>query len=329
MRRLRHLLEYAGVLLVEWLIRCLSPRAGMVLADGAGWLWFALDRRRRERALESIAVAVRGGLVVDDPVRLARASCQSLLRVPIEVVLFGRLFRSARDVMARCRFYGDWERLRGDLESGRGGLLVSGHTGNWEVVAWALRFLRVPCRAVVRPIENPYIDRMATGSRSDDGGVIRKEGAVGEILRTLKAGGWVAMMADQNAGRRGTFVPFFGLPASTYATPAVVAVRAGVPMYTGACLRRGDLPMGFDMHVRKLPEPEAHVPEPEAARALLEALMQALETFVIRSPEQYNWIHRRWKSRPPGEAAGPHLPHYAEVGGSPSRRLQTGPAAGR
>ena len=312
MRILLELIQYGGVLLVELLVRALPPRAADDLADGAGWLWFTLDRRRRRRALASIGVARRGGLAVPDERALALAACRSLVRVPVEMLLFGRYIRTERQMLERCVYRGDWRRFHQDLAAGRGGLFVSGHLGNWEAAVWGFQFLQVPCRVVVRPLENRFLDARATGTRGGEGGIIPKQGAVREMLRTAQAGGWVAVMADQNAGRRGAFVPFFGLEASTSATPAVVAVRAGVPLYAAAILRLPGRPVRFALHLKRLARPEGAAGDVEAADRLLGAFMRQLETYVRLAPEQYNWVHRRWKTRPPGEPADRVLPGYAE-----------------
>ncbi len=310
MRVTLELLAYSAVLLVELLVRCLPPRGAEMLADGAGALWYRLDGRRRQRAAEGIRVAMGGGLQVEDPVALARAAFGSLIRVPIEVIRFRRYFRSSRELLRRCSFVGDFRRLHADLAENTGGLFVSGHLGNWEVAGWAIRFLDVPCSVVARPIENRFIDRRATGTREGTGGVIRKKGAVRTMLTKLKSGGWVGVMADQNASEHGMFVPFFGLDASTFPAPAVLALRAGVPMYSAACLRGRD-PMTFTIHLERLPRPPEGLDEDQAVRFVVEAYMRSLEGFVRVAPEQYNWIHRRWKSRPPAEVPGPHLPAYA------------------
>lgn len=304
------LLGYGAILLVELLIRCLPPRGAEMLADGAAALWYRLDGRRRMRAAEGIKVAMRGGLRVEDPTALSRRAFGSLIRVPIEVIRFRRYFRSSRELVARCSFVGDYRQLQDDLAKNTGGLFVSGHLGNWEVAGWAIRFLDVPCSVVARPIENRFIDRRITGTREGTGGVIRKKGAVRSMMTKLKSGGWVGVMADQNASEHGMFVPFFGLPASTFPAPAVLALRAGVPMYSAACLRGTD-PMTFTVHLERLPQPPPELDEDQSVRFLVEAYIRSLEGFVRIAPEQYNWIHRRWKSRPPDEEPGPHLPAYA------------------
>ena len=314
MKVVLQLLEYAAFLLVELLIRCLPAQAMVQISEGLGALWFRIDRRRRHRAGESVAVAVRGGLTVEDPAHLVRRTFPNLIRVPLEGVHFGRFFRTDLAMLRRCRFFGDWQAFRRDLHAGRGGVFTSGHHGNWEVLGFGLRYLKVPARVVVRPIENPWIDARATGTRSSDPdrAVIAKRGAVREMLRTLKQRRWVGVMADQNAGPRGTWVDFFGLPASSYAAPAVLAVRMHVPMYAAACIRLPGAPMRFEMHLLRLPDPPPELEEKEAALFLLRAFVERLEGWVQRAPEQYNWIHRRWKSRPPGEVPGPEHPAYAE-----------------
>ena len=176
-----------------------------------------------------------------------------------------------------------------------------------------MKFLDVPCRVVVRPIENRFLNARAAGSRGGEGGIIAKRGAVRTMLRTLKEGGWVGVMADQNAGRGGVFVPFFGLRASTYAAPAVLAVRADVPLYLGAILRLPGRPISFALHLKRLDRSDlGRTQEPEAADRLLRASMRQLEEYVRLAPGQYNWVHRRWKTRPPGEPADTILPDYAE-----------------
>ena len=137
-------------------------------------------------------MARRGGLEVEDDGALALASVRSLIRVPLEAIRFRRYIRSPRQMLDRCTFHGDWGRLHADLASGSGGLFAGGHLGNWEAAAWGLQFLDVPCRVVVRPLENRFLDARATGTRGGAGGIIAKRGAVRAMLRTLKEGGWVA-----------------------------------------------------------------------------------------------------------------------------------------
>ncbi len=310
MRRLFDFVVFQGVLLVEFLARSLSPQAAAGMAEACGRVWYWVDGRRRARARESLRIARAGGLAVSDPEALVKASLGSLMWVPLEVMTFPRYLRTARDAIDRCRFYGDWAGFARDLAAGRGGVVLAGHLGSWELAGWVLRFLHVNVRVVARPIENPWIDRRAVGARGGRSRVITKRGAVREMVRTLREGGWLGIVADQNAGTGGRFVEFFGLEASTYAAPAVVALRAGVPVWAAACLRRKHPPFTYELRLRRLPDRRPDATEPEATQAVLRAYHEALEGWIRLAPEQYNWVHRRWKTRPEGERAGPRVPRY-------------------
>jgi KDO2-lipid IV(A) lauroyltransferase len=207
-----------------------------------------------------------------------------------------------------------WDRAR----AGQGGLLVGGHSGNWELGPRCLRLCGVNARAVMRPVDNRLIDRHAIAARGGPETVIPKRGAVRAVMGTLRDGGWVALLADQNAGRGGVFAPFFGLPASTHPLPAVLALRLRLPLYAAACLRRPGATYAFDIHIRRIDTgpPDDEVTD-ERVDAVVARMTAAIEGFVREAPAQYNWVHRRWKSRPPGEPAGPHQPAYAVPYGAP------------
>lgn len=301
---------YLGLLTMELVTRSIPPRGLVALADLLGRLWYALDGRRRSRARESLRIASLGGLRIADREALVRQTFQALMMIPIEVLVFPRYARTTRDVLRRVTFYGDIAGFRDDVRAGRGGVAIAGHLGSWELAAWVLRFIGVPARVVVRPIENPHINRRTMEARGGGGRVIEKRGAVREVIRALRGGDWVAILTDQNAGRGGPFVPFFGTVASTYATAAVAAVRTGAPVWAAACLRRRRPPLHYEMHVRRLPPPPADLDERAAVAFTLAAFKQALEGWIRQAPEQYNWVHRRWKTRPRDEVPGTDTPRY-------------------
>jgi KDO2-lipid IV(A) lauroyltransferase len=312
-RTVAGLLTAGGLLVADLLLGTVPLPVALAVADRAGDLWFLLDRRRRRRARASLAVAEAAGLDVGDRDALLRRTFRSLMRVPVEVFLFPRHFRRAHWVRRRCRYVGDWARLRDEMTRGTAGVVLGGHLGNWELAAWNLRFLPVPARVVVRPLDNAALERRITRDRGGPDGVIAKRGAVRAMLRALREGEWVAVLADQDAGRGGAFVPFFGLVASTHPAPAAIALRAGAPVYVGACLRSPRGPLHFDLHLRRIPDVRPGMPRDAAAVWILEQTHEVLEAWIRQVPEQYNWIHRRWKTRPPGEARGERLPSYARA----------------
>jgi Kdo2-lipid IVA lauroyltransferase/acyltransferase len=142
------------------------------------------------------------------------------------------------------------------------------------------------------------------------------------VYETLRAGGWVCMLADQDARGAGVFVPFFGRPASTPAGPARIALKAGAPIVMGFVTRRADGRLALDLEPA-LERPAADDPDP--VRTLTARHTAQLERRVRMRPEQWFWLHRRWKTRPPAEAAAPAAragaasPPPAPVPGRPSQ----------
>ncbi len=302
----------------------LPPRAAQAVARGLGRAFHAFAGSRRRTVRENLRVAFGREMGEAEREALARRTFEHVFTVAMEILWRPRIFQNLRAAERRCGLAGDEAAMRADIRAGRGGLVLTAHFGNWELAGTYLRLERVPFTAVARPMDNPWMERFATDMRGGSDGVIGKQGAVRGVLRALEAGRWVGILADQNAGRHGVFVPFFGLPASTYPFGAAVAVRYGLPVYFGAAVRRGG---GFRYDVVVKRYDVAPTADPEAdARRLLEAFHAQLETWIRSAPEQYLWMHRRWRSRPPGEPVGPHLPVYDRRAGL-RRRLPVSSAA--
>lgn len=298
-------LSNALIHLVVSLARSLPPSSIGPLAALAGSLWWLGDARRRKRISENLRIAFGTQLSPGERARLAREVFRNMARVPIEVVWFDRLLATPRQVEARCTFHGDWPQ-----EPSPPGVLVAGHLGNWELCIRAGRHKLGRFRTVVRPVGVPALDDLITRIRGGRDSILEKHGAYRGLVRSLREGWWVAIASDQNAGAAGPFVPFFGLPASTHVTPAHLALREGAALYFLSGIRRPGSALHFDVHLDFLAQGPRGRASPEAVRALTEGISRHLETQVRRAPGQYNFLHRRWKDRPPGEAPGPHLPRY-------------------
>jgi KDO2-lipid IV(A) lauroyltransferase len=179
---------------------------------------------------------------------------------------------------------------------GRGAILLSGHYSNFELMGAMLARLN-PVDFLVKPLSNAGVERFIAGRRIGAGvGCISTNDGTRSVYQALAAGRWVAILADQDAGQRGLFVPFLGRPASTAAGPARLSLKAGVPIVMGFAVRRAD--GRFDLQVEsplELAEPEA----PDAVLRLTARHVAMLEARVRARPELWFWLHRRWKTRPP------------------------------
>ncbi len=303
-------LGYLAFRFAECLLRSLPPGAAIAVGQIAGWAVWVVDSRHRWRALESVRVAYGAERSPSEQRALARAAFLHFGQMVAEATHFDRQLGTLEQLKRKVRLRGDWEPLFADLFAGRGGMIVTGHLGNWELGARAFRLYGIPVRVVFRALDNPLLNDYVIRSRGGPQAVIRRQGALGGMQRALRDGAWVGILADTNAGNRGEFAPFFGLPASTFGTPILVAVRERAPFYAGAAIRRAGRPFRFDLVVRRIALPTDSGASVERVRNSLGEMNAALEALVRLAPEQYHWIHRRWKVRPPDEAPGPHLPRY-------------------
>lgn len=194
-------------------------------------------------------------------------------------------------VVAEVHGLEHFERMRG-----RGAIVMTGHFGNFEL--FGSYFTRLnPIDFVVKPLSNPRVEALVADLRRRAGvGLIPLGGSTKQIFKSLRAGRWVALLADQDARRHGVFVPFFGRLASTPEGPARIALQMGVPIMMGFIRRRADGRHRVDF------EPP-HLPAGEASEANVLALTAwhtaRLERAVREAPEHWFWLHRRWKTPPP------------------------------
>lgn len=187
-------------------------------------------------------------------------------------------------------------------------LMVTGHLGNWELLGHVMALLGYPLNVISRPLDNQALNRWMSESRAKRGlKLIVKWGAVEEMNAALDVGEPVSFLADQNAGEKGIFVPFFGRLGSAYKSIAILAIRKKLPIVCGYCHRVGP---GFqhEVGVQDVIRPEDWADRDDAIFYVCARFVRAIENMVRRRPAQYFWMHRRWKSRPRWEKADKPLP---------------------
>jgi KDO2-lipid IV(A) lauroyltransferase len=162
--------------------------------------------------------------------------------------------------------------------------------------------LGLPLVLITRPLDNPALERLLAGVRSRSGNrVVHKRNAVREMVRALREGLGVAIVIDQDAGRDGLFVPFFGRPASTTPTLARIALRTGAAVVPSFSVPRDD--GTYDVHYGPPVEVDRSDDIDADATRLTAACTAIIESWVRRHPEHWFWMHRRWKTAPPAEPA--------------------------
>jgi len=279
------------------------------IAKFIGGLWFRFGRKHRERATGNIRRSFPEKSE-HDIATLAEQSMQHLIMFAVEMLFTTRLIRidtwQKYCVVDRANFGPLLELLMKSSNSptqGRGMIMLTGHYGNWEVLGYTLATLGFGSTAVARPLDNPYINDWVMGVRERRGQrIIDKKGAIEEVSTTLARGGVVGFIADQNAGKKGMFVDFFGRKASTYKSIGLLAMEYKVPVVVGCAVRVGDR-FKYRMHMQDVIRPEDWKDQDDPLRYITQRYTKAIEDFVRAEPGQYLWVHRRWKTRPKGEAS--------------------------
>jgi KDO2-lipid IV(A) lauroyltransferase len=273
--------------LVIALIRVLPFRRA--LARGLGTLAYGLGIRRGvtldnlERAFPEKNDAERAAI--------AQGAYRSLGLAALEAVTSDQI----RD-LDQAVVVDDWGALGHALETG-GVLVASAHLGSWELFAEVMARKRIKLSAVVRPLEGAFNARVVDGRTQSGLELILQRGALGNMIKAVRRGRCVVQLIDQSLpAEAGVFVPFFGRPTITTPALSLAALRTKAPVFVAVTVREKD-------HLRMLFEGPVPVPDTGDRRADITAhtaqLNAILERYVRQYPDQWLWLHRRWKVQPP------------------------------
>jgi len=295
------LLNYFIYLLVRLFvcaIQAIPLETGKSFATGLAWLIYQLDKRHRQVAHDNLTLAFPE-LVNDYHKRdkIVRKVLQHFCTLLIEIVHLPRIMnnRTWRDFLD----LGDNPIIVEALLKKRPLMIVTGHLGNWEMAGFSLGLLGFTTHAIARTLDNPYLEKFLKDFRERTGQkLLAKKGDFEQMTHILAAGGTIATLADQDAGPRGQFVQFFGRPASTHKAIALLAMEFNVPMAVVGVPRIGK-PMKYKVICEDLIDPEEYAGRPDALHAITQRYTSALERMIRKYPEQYFWLHRRWKHQPP------------------------------
>jgi len=278
-------------------------------ARGIGSMMYRFDRRHRIRAIDNIRCSFPQ-LDAHTAACVAEASMQHFLQLGCEVMFTPRLIN--RDTWAERVRLRRLEEALDVMLSGRPTVLVTGHFGNWELLGYVLATVGLDLDAIARPIDNPLVDRWLRGVRERQGmRIITKWGATDRMAAIMEAGGTLGFIGDQNAGDKGLFVPFFGRLASAYKSIGLLAMRYDAPVICGYARRLGPR-FEYEMGATDIIYPGDWADQPDPLFYLTARYARAIEAMVRLSPEQYLWVHRRWKSRPAHERRGRPMPDKLE-----------------
>ncbi len=293
-----HRLEYAAVRAFQGLICALPADAARELGAAFGaFAWSPLGIRRRV-VLEQIERALGPDISAEELNRIARESHRNFGRMTFEYARFSRV--TPAEVERTVSLTGR-EHFDAALEAGKGAIIPSGHFGNWEYYA-TIATMGYPITFLVGEQHNLLVDGVMNRLRVRFGGeIVPMTGSLRGIFRALQSNRLVLWLSDQDAGKRGVFVDFLGRPASTPYGAGRFAESTGAPLLP-AMIVRHDGGRHEIVVSPPVPRPSAELDTDERVRQLTQGYTRIFEEFIRRYPEQYFWMHRRWKTRPP--AAG-------------------------
>jgi KDO2-lipid IV(A) lauroyltransferase len=293
-------LDYAVYLLVRLIvcaIQAVSYETARSFARGLAWFAHKVDRRHRLVAHENLRNAFPGKYTYAQLDRMVRDVYRHFCTLIIEMAHLPRMmhvnnWREHLDMGPQGGLVVDL------ITSGRPVMIVTAHFGNWEAAGVALGLLGFRAHAVARELDNPYLERFLRRFRESTGQrLLSKRGDFDQMQDLMARGGILATLGDQDAGERGPFVEFFGRPASTHKVMALLAIEYKVPILVVCTPKIGE-PMRYRVEVGDCIWPEEYENRPDAVKEITQRLTTALEMLIRRHPEQYFWLHRRWKHQP-------------------------------
>ena len=225
-----------------------------------------------------------------------RRSFEHIVMLAIDVLFMPRLVK--RNNWREYSQFKNAERLKWLIKEGRGVLMLTGHYGNFEIMGYMLGLFGFNVYSIARPLDNKLISSYLYGVRQRAGQkIINKKGASELMANLTSSGAALGFIADQDAGRKGVFVDFFGRKASTYKSIGLLAITNNVPIAV-AYSRRFDNRFYFEIGVKRIIFPEEWAERDDPLEWVTAEYTKAIEEFVREDPSQYWWLHRRWKHQP-------------------------------
>jgi Kdo2-lipid IVA lauroyltransferase/acyltransferase len=279
------------------LSRVFPPFVLIPIARGLASLAWAFYPRIKKIAMRNLELAYGDSLNIRERRRIAKQSAMNVAMTALEFIYF--MHWTPERVKATVVETEGLDLVTRALAKNKGIIGVAMHYGNWELSGAYLTLSGVDVAAVGKRQRDDFFTNLAFPTRTKLGiENIPKGGQTSLILRALRQNKVLGLLADQNGGMDGAFVPFFGLPASTVRGPAALHLRLGAPMLL--VIAKRIKPFRFRYVIREV-KCDVAKNDPEAEEKVLAAMNAAYEQVIREDPTQWLWIHTRWRTRPPGD----------------------------
>lgn len=299
-------LVYIAVRVIVGVAQAMSIDQSYAFARGLAAILYKVDKRHRKVGMENLQAAFGDQYTDAERDRIVRGVYRHFCMMLMEMLHIPRKLHR-ENWRERINLVNQSVVVDQMLKGGPI-IMLTGHFGNWEMAGYLFGVFGFPPNSVARVLDNPHLEaylkrfRERTGQR-----MIAKKGGYDDMIEVLNAKGVLSFLADQDAGERGMYVDFFGRPASTHKAIALLAIEHQAPVMVGYARRVGP---GFRYEVgcEEIIQPSEWTGTPDDARLLTQRYTSALERIIRRDPEQYLWLHRRWKHQPkPKKVKAPHI----------------------
>ena len=293
------MMDFLAYLLVRMLvaiIQTMPTDMGKSFASALAWL-ACVPLRIRRRITEENLLRIFPGASEQSRRELERQMWEHLLLMVCEIAWAQRRLHLT-NWSEYVTFCNNRTLLR-NLLTNRPAVGVTGHFGNFEIGGYALGLMGFSTTAIARKLDNPYLHRWVEGFRSAKGQqMVDKEGCASFIDQHLQNGGTLSLLADQHAGDKGCWVDFLGVPASCHKALALFSLSSDAPMMVSYTIRKDGHPMQFEAGCVSIADPVVDTEICASVTTLTTWYNEQLAIAIAKAPEQYWWLHRRWRQPP-------------------------------
>ena len=295
---MRYRIEFILFQLFKWFVLALPLKSAQRLGYYFGSIAFYLLPERRRITFENLRHAFSEKNKAE-LTSIALGAFRNMGISLIELLWFPNL---KDDIIRKLVKPKNIDLMLSGFSAGKGMVMLSGHFGNWELIALSIAYLsKIPITIVVQTQDNRLVDKIINHHRCIFGNKVIPMGmSVREIIRTLQSGGIVAIAPDQSASPEGVYVEFFGRMVTTHQGPAVFALRSKAPLQIGFIIRQPD--GTYEVVLEEIPFSDLDGYNEGNVKELTRRHTAVLEKYIRKYPDQWLWMHRRWKHTL-GEAA--------------------------
>ncbi len=298
--RVRWRIERVLGYFIFWLARRLSRKSALRLADHLGAIMYKLFRKYRMVCMDGLTIAFGDKYTEEEKIEITKKSQKNLTRTVMDFLRYG--LYTNEELLALAPVVEGREHLEKAIERSKGGVIgIAGHLGSWEYGGAWVCASGWKLVAVGKAQRDPGITKLILEQRAAVGiqHILKtKQGNI-DLIRAIRSKGTVlGLLSDQNGGRDGIFVDFFGVPASSVRGPAFLALKYDIPVVPVWAIWDGDnyrMEIYPEVELVRTGDMEADVIENT------QRIQKVIEGMVEKYPEQWLWVHRRWNTRPEGE----------------------------